>query len=47
MGHLFKRLEVYEFPQTNSAKGIAEKIMLAAFSIITTVTEELKQGPTS
>jgi len=47
MEQLFQRLEVYEVPQTNSAKDITEKIMLAVLSIITTVTEEIKQGRTS
>ncbi|KAH9958757.1 hypothetical protein BC827DRAFT_1156674 [Russula dissimulans] len=47
MENLFQRLEVYEVPPTISAKDTTEKIMLAVFSIITTVTEEIKQGRTS
>jgi len=47
MEQLFKRLEVYEVPSTNPAKDITERIMLAVFSIITTVTEDIKQGRTS
>jgi len=46
MEYLFKELKFYEFPPTKPAKDMAEKIMLAVFSIITTVTEEIKQGRT-